>query len=91
MTGHDGYWQKVKEESAQAIASLFASCDVPLKSVVRHTGGIESREDVEAALAYLLKHGNVHEAACGILACGDWLQAENELAEGLVTAGAVAR
>lgn len=91
MIIHDEHWSEVKEGAAQAIALLFASGDVPLKTVLRHTRGISSREDVKVALSYLLKHGNACEVACGIIACGDWLQAENELSENLGSAGAASK
>lgn len=91
MTVHDEHWGRVKEEATQTIVSLFASCDVPLKSVLRHTRGVTTREDVEASLAYLLKHGSACEVACGIIACGDWIQAENELSENFGSAGAVSK
>lgn len=91
MTSHEDRWAKVRTEAATALTGLFERGDVRLESVLRHPHGISSRGDVHAVLKYLLKFGNADEVACGILSCGDWIQADNELSAGLDQAGASAR
>lgn len=78
---HDSYWLKVKVEAAARIGRMFARSHVDLCDVVGDDGGVDSREDAERVLAYVLRHGDCRERACAIVSVGEWVHASHELAE----------
>ncbi len=78
--GRDSYWRTVESEAAERVAGLFdEGGSASLAEVLGHGRGLSCARDARAVLAYVLRHGSAAEAACAVLALGDWAHARNEL------------
>lgn len=76
---HVEFWHKVAKEAADSIRRLFSESGIELKSAIGKEN-IETHEDAEETLAFILCHGETGaEKARGMLSVCEWLHACDEI------------
>lgn len=81
---HTEHWTEVREHAGEKLRGLFVADGLAERVLPR---GVGSKDDVRRALAFALRDGTPEEAACAIVAASSWVQAHNELATVVSSAG----
>lgn len=74
---HTEHWTEVRDHAGKKLRGLFVADGLEGRVLPR---GVESKDDVRRALAFVLRGGTPAEAACAIVAASSWVQAHSELA-----------